>query len=155
VTIVDADLSSGRVTRLAWVRGGLLLGLLFLIGPISDLVNASDSPARTTAIAVLLATFVALYQQRSRICLPGPFARRPRTLSATAAPACAGSTFPGTRTEVALQVDNDGAPARIGSDNGTGLAGLAERARRLEGTLDSGARPEGGFHLLRMVPLPS
>jgi two-component system sensor histidine kinase DesK len=73
VTIVDADVSSGRVTRLAWVRGGLLFGLLFLTGPISDLVNASYSPARTTAIAVLLAAFVALYLA---LLLPMPLVDR-------------------------------------------------------------------------------
>jgi two-component system sensor histidine kinase DesK len=57
--------------------------------------------------------------------------------------------------EVALQIENDGAPAHPGSSNGTGLTGLAERARRLDGTLDSGARPEGGFRLRLTVPLPS
>jgi two-component system, NarL family, sensor histidine kinase DesK len=56
---------------------------------------------------------------------------------------------------VALQVDNDGTPALTGSSNGTGLAGLAERARRLDGTLESGARPEGGFRLRLTVPLPA
>jgi two-component system, NarL family, sensor histidine kinase DesK len=377
VTIVDADQSSGRVTRLAWVRGGLLLGLLFLIGPISDLVNASDSPARTTAIAVLLATFVALYLAlllptplvdrwgllgiwsglfllaaiaglTLALGAPGSFvtlfvyvvvaaglrlpareagavigvttaavgtglaaagadsstlaayiltiltlgatmvafasatranrelraARRElanlavseervriardlhdllgHTLSlialkselatklaqsdpsraqaemadvqrvsrqaleevrdtvqgyrrrafadelagARAALSAAGidCQIEGSATElptevedllawalreattnvvrhsgarvcrinlssdtneVALQVDNDGAPARTGSDNGTGLAGLTERARRLDGTLESGARPEGGFRLRLTVPLPA
>ena len=56
---------------------------------------------------------------------------------------------------VALQVDDDGAPAHTGSSNGTGLAGLAERARRLHGTLEAGARPEGGFRLRLTVPLPA
>jgi two-component system sensor histidine kinase DesK len=61
MTMVDAGLSSGRLTRLAWIRAGLLIGLLFLIGPVSDLVNGSYSPARAAAIALLLAAFVALY----------------------------------------------------------------------------------------------
>jgi two-component system sensor histidine kinase DesK len=56
---------------------------------------------------------------------------------------------------VALQVENDGATAHTGSSNGTGLAGLAERARRLDGTLESGTRPEGGFLLRLTVPLPA
>jgi two-component system, NarL family, sensor histidine kinase DesK len=45
---------------------------------------------------------------------------------------------------VALEVQDDGAggPNRNG---GTGLTGLAERARRLHGTLEAGVRPEGGF----------
>jgi two-component system, NarL family, sensor histidine kinase DesK len=55
---------------------------------------------------------------------------------------------------VALQVDDDGTPVLTGSSNGTGLTGLAERARRLDGTLESGARPEGGFRLRLTVPLP-
>jgi hypothetical protein len=115
--------------RLPWVRAGLLLGLLFLIGPISDLANGSYSPARTTAIAASLAAFVA-----PRVC-------RINLSSDT--------------NEVALQIENDGAPAHPGSSNGTGLTGLAERARRLDGALESGARPEGGFRLRLTVPLPS
>jgi two-component system sensor histidine kinase DesK len=53
---------------------------------------------------------------------------------------------------VALQVDDDGAarPARNG--DGAGLAGLAERARHLHGTLEAGARPEGGFRLRLTLP---
>jgi two-component system sensor histidine kinase DesK len=54
---------------------------------------------------------------------------------------------------VALQVENDGVPVHTGSSNGTGLAGLAERARRLHGTVEAGARPEGGFRLRLTVPL--
>jgi two-component system sensor histidine kinase DesK len=69
---VDEDLASGRLTRPAWARLGLLLGLLFLIGPISDLVDASFSPARTTAIAVALVAFVAVYLA---LLLPTPVAR--------------------------------------------------------------------------------
>ena len=55
--------------------------------------------------------------------------------------------------EVALQVDDDGAAAPSASDRGTGLAGLAERARRLDGTLEAGARPGGGYRLRLRVPL--
>jgi signal transduction histidine kinase len=54
---------------------------------------------------------------------------------------------------VALQVDDDGAHASGASQNGTGLAGLAERARRLDGTLAAGARPEGGFRVRLTLPL--
>jgi two-component system sensor histidine kinase DesK len=54
---------------------------------------------------------------------------------------------------VALEVDDDGtSPA--GSHDGAGLAGLAERAGRLDGTLDAGARRGGGFRLRLAVPLP-
>lgn len=53
---------------------------------------------------------------------------------------------------VSLQVDDDGEPPRNGR-NGAGLTGIAERARRLHGTLDAGARPDGGFRLRLTVPL--
>jgi two-component system sensor histidine kinase DesK len=62
-------------------------------------------------------------------------------------------TLAATDDAVALQVDDDGAPELSGSSNGAGLAGLAERARRLDGTLEAGARPGGGFRLRLSVPL--
>ncbi len=65
---------------------------------------------------------------------------------------CAISLSSGGGT-VALQVDDDGARAPGASQNGTGLAGLAERARRLDGTLEAGARPEGGFRVRLTLPL--
>jgi two-component system, NarL family, sensor histidine kinase DesK len=43
------------------MRFGVALGLLFLIGPISDLAGASLSPARKAGIAVATALFIALY----------------------------------------------------------------------------------------------
>jgi two-component system sensor histidine kinase DesK len=55
---------------------------------------------------------------------------------------------------VAVEVEDDGAgpaPGRAGS----GLAGLAERAARVRGSLETGARPEGGFRLRLTVPLPA
>jgi len=54
---------------------------------------------------------------------------------------------------VALQVDDDGAAVQSASVAGTGLAGLAERARRLNGTLEAGVRPGGGYRLRLQVPL--
>jgi two-component system sensor histidine kinase DesK len=54
---------------------------------------------------------------------------------------------------VALQVDDDGAPAPTGTRDGAGLAGLAERARHLNGAVEAGARPEGGFRLRLTLPL--
>lgn len=53
---------------------------------------------------------------------------------------------------VALEVEDDGAPASGSSQNGTGLAGLAERARRLDGTLEAGERPQGGFRVRVTLP---
>jgi two-component system, NarL family, sensor histidine kinase DesK len=54
---------------------------------------------------------------------------------------------------VALQVEDDGAASPIGNGDGAGLAGLAERAGRLHGTLEAGVRPEGGFRLRLTLPL--
>src|SRR5262245_44179072 len=51
------------------IRAGQALGLLFLIGPISDLVSSSGSPGQKTASAVVLAAFVALY---FAVWPPGP-----------------------------------------------------------------------------------
>jgi two-component system sensor histidine kinase DesK len=56
---------------------------------------------------------------------------------------------------VALQIDDDGAPAPSGAGGGAGLAGLRERASRLDGTVEAGARAEGGFRLRMTVPLPA
>ena len=56
--------------------------------------------------------------------------------------------------EVSLQVDDDGELGSTGSDDGAGLTGLAERARRLHGTLEAGARPAGrGFRLRLTLPM--
>jgi two-component system, NarL family, sensor histidine kinase DesK len=57
---------------------------------------------------------------------------------------------------VALQIDDDGTAAAAngaGHGDGAGLAGLAERVRRLDGTLQAGARPGGGFRLRLAVPV--
>ncbi len=56
---------------------------------------------------------------------------------------------------VALQIEDDGAAPAPGEGDGSGLVGLAERARSLEGTLDAGARPEGGFRLRLTLPVPA
>jgi two-component system sensor histidine kinase DesK len=46
-----------------------------------------------------------------------------------------------------------GAGAEPGPALGSGLAGLAERAARLGGTLSAGPGPHGGFRLAVSVPL--
>jgi two-component system sensor histidine kinase DesK len=55
--------------------------------------------------------------------------------------------------DVAIEVDDDGTAVASGAGGGAGLAGLAERARDLEGTFEAGARAEGGFHLRLRVPV--
>jgi two-component system, NarL family, sensor histidine kinase DesK len=65
--------------------------------------------------------------------------------------ACA-ITLSGDDRAVELRVDDDGAGAVNGAAGGTGLAGLAERARPLHGTLEAGARPGGGFRLRLTLP---
>ena len=41
------------------------------------------------------------------------------------------------------------------SPGGTGIAGMRERATALGGELDAGPRPEGGFRIRAVLPLPS
>ena len=54
----------------------------------------------------------------------------------------------------ALEIDDDGARGRRRpAVGGSGLEGLRERAQRVRGTLEAGARPEGGFRLRVTVPL--
>ncbi|HET7568345.1 MAG TPA: sensor histidine kinase [Gaiellaceae bacterium] len=53
---------------------------------------------------------------------------------------------------VAVEVEDDGRGPKPGRA-GSGLAGLAERAARVRGSLEAGARPEGGFRLRLTVPV--
>jgi two-component system sensor histidine kinase DesK len=58
-----------------------------------------------------------------------------------------------------VEVVDDGGGSRSaervnGSGGGHGLAGLAERARSLNGQLEAGARPGGGYRLSVTVPAP-
>jgi len=55
---------------------------------------------------------------------------------------------------VELEVADDGSPRPSGA-GGSGLRGLAERAERLRGTLEVGARRAGGFGVKLTVPLPA
>lgn len=59
------------------------------------------------------------------------------------------------RTEdahVEVEVSDDGTAAADGGRQGSGLAGLAERAARFRGDLEAGRRPEGGFRLRLSLP---
>jgi two-component system sensor histidine kinase DesK len=55
--------------------------------------------------------------------------------------------------DVSLEVDDDGSAVPAEGDGGSGLAGLAERARDLDGTFEAAARPAGGFRLRLRVPV--
>jgi two-component system, NarL family, sensor histidine kinase DesK len=57
------------------------------------------------------------------------------------------------REIAALEIDDDGRAAAPAGTGGSGLDGLRERAQRLRGTLEAGARPDGGFRLRVTVPL--
>ena len=65
--------------------------------------------------------------------------------------ACA-ITFSARPEAVALEVEDDGGGAAR-ANGGAGLAGLAERAGRVRGTVEAGARPGGGFRLRLTLPL--
>ncbi len=52
----------------------------------------------------------------------------------------------------AVEIEDDGAGTDAGLA-GSGLSGLRERAQRLRGDLEAGARPEGGYRLRLTVPL--
>lgn len=52
----------------------------------------------------------------------------------------------------AVEIEDDG-NAEPTLDRGSGLRGLGERAERLRGELEAGARPGGGFRLRLSVPL--
>jgi two-component system sensor histidine kinase DesK len=58
------------------------------------------------------------------------------------------------RESAALEIDDDGRAEPARDHGGSGLQGLRERAQRVRGTLEAGARPDGGFRLRVTVPLP-
>ncbi len=52
-----------------------------------------------------------------------------------------------------LMIDNDGPVVRMPAEHdGTGIAGMAERARSVGGSLTAGPRPEGGFLVRAWLP---
>ena len=57
------------------------------------------------------------------------------------------------RASAALEIDDDGRAEPAVNGGGSGLDGLRERAQRVRGTLEAGARPGGGFRLRVTVPL--
>jgi two-component system, NarL family, sensor histidine kinase DesK len=65
----------------------------------------------------------------------------------------AAGVVPGTAGRAANGLAGAGAGAEVAPAAGSGLAGLAERAARLGGTLSAGAGQDGGFWLRVSVPL--
>ncbi len=62
--------------------------------------------------------------------------------------------------EAGVEVVDDGrgedpAPAGVNGDSGHGIEGLRERVQGLQGRIEAGARPEGGFRLAVNVPVPA
>jgi two-component system sensor histidine kinase DesK len=57
------------------------------------------------------------------------------------------------QSRAGVEIEDDG-NAALPAKAGSGLNGLRERAQRLRGELEAGARPEGGFRLRLTVPLP-
>jgi two-component system sensor histidine kinase DesK len=52
-----------------------------------------------------------------------------------------------------VEIEDDGSAATVPGAGGSGLVGLRERAERVRGTVETGARPGGGFRLALTVPL--
>jgi signal transduction histidine kinase len=59
------------------------------------------------------------------------------------------------RAQAAVEVEDNGQADGAYALAGSGLTGLAERAQGVDGTLEAGARPGGGFRLRLTVPLPA
>ncbi|MGK3209202.1 sensor histidine kinase [Amycolatopsis sp. MEPSY49] len=61
------------------------------------------------------------------------------------------------RDQVTITVTDDGGGARETQERppGYGLIGMRERVAAVGGTLDAGARPEGGFRVSARLPLPA
>ncbi|MFH8486824.1 sensor histidine kinase [Streptomyces longisporoflavus] len=57
-------------------------------------------------------------------------------------------------TALTLRVDDDGpATGAEAGGSGNGLAGMRERAAALNGTIEAGARPDGGFRVTAVLPI--
>jgi two-component system, NarL family, sensor histidine kinase DesK len=52
-----------------------------------------------------------------------------------------------------VEIEDDGSARSNGSNGGSGLIGLTERAEAVRGTVEAGSRREGGFRLRVTVPL--
>ena len=56
--------------------------------------------------------------------------------------------------EVLLEISDDGRGATAAPSGGKGIAGMRERAAALEGDLEAGPRPGGGFLVKARLPIP-
>lgn len=64
-------------------------------------------------------------------------------------------TISSNLVDAEVEVVDDGVGAQsVNGSAGHGLEGLSERARRLDGQVEAGARPGGGYRLAVSVPLP-
>jgi signal transduction histidine kinase len=56
--------------------------------------------------------------------------------------------------ELSIEVTDDGSATRA-ADTGYGIAGMRERAALLHGELTAGPRPQGGFRVTAVLPVPT
>jgi two-component system sensor histidine kinase DesK len=61
VRLLDVTTRPGRPFSSARARAGVVLGLLFLIGPVADLLGSSQAPAQHALLLLGVAVFVAVY----------------------------------------------------------------------------------------------